>query len=292
LPILVNAEIVPAELIREEGRCLAQLPEWQAIPDSIEKRMRLREAAEWYAIDGVLLRQEADKDARPIDPALVSAQVQRLTAAQSCRVLFDDSALSRQIEAQLRLDRTMRDLMGPVPQPTEDEIARLYKAQRPNFQLPETVHAAHIVKHVDETHPESDARTGIEAALAALESGEPFAAVADRYSDCKGNGGDLGSFARGVMVEEFDNVVFAMQPVERSPIFRTPFGFHIAVVLSRTPGGIAELREAKDTIRRFLVAAREQDAARRVTERLRAQAQIRRISTRAAQTPGAEREMG
>ena len=38
--------------------------------------------------------------------------------------------LSRQIEGQLRLERTMRDLMGPLPQPTEDEIVRLYKAQR------------------------------------------------------------------------------------------------------------------------------------------------------------------
>ena len=170
-------------------------------------------------------------------------------------------------------ERTLRDLMGPLPQPTEDEIARLYKAQRDNFQRPETVHAAHIVKHVDETHPEAEARAGIEAALAALEAGEPFAAVADRYSDCKGNGGDLGSFERGVMVEEFDNVVFAMQPGERSPIFRTPFGFHIAEVRSRQPGGgIAELREVRDTIRHFLTAMREQEAARRVAERLRAQA--------------------
>jgi len=250
----------------------------------------LREAAEWYAIDSVLLRQAANKDTRPIDPALVSTHVQRVTIAQTCRVLFDDSALSRQIEAQLRLDRTMRDLMGPVPQPTEDEIARLYKAQRADFQRPETVHAAHIVKHVDEIHPEAEARAGIEAALAALESGEPFAAVADRYSDCKGNGGDLGAFERGVMVDEFDNVVFAMKPGERSPVFRTPFGFHIAKVLSRTPAGIAQLRDTKDAIRRFLVAARERDAARRVTEQLRAQAQIRRGSTRAPQAPAAERE--
>lgn len=292
MPILVNGEIVSAELIREEGRCLAQLPEWQAIPDGLEKEMRLREAAEWYVIDRVLLRQEADKDARPIDPALVSAQVQRLSAAQSCRVLFDDRGLARQIEAQLRLDRAMRELMGPLPQPTEDEIAGLYKTYRQSFQLPETVHAAHIVKHIDETHSEPEARAGIDSALAALESGEPFAAVADRYSDCKGNGGDLDTFERGVMVEEFDNVVFAMKPGDRSPVFRTPFGFHIAEVLSRTPGGIAEFGEMRETIRLILVAARERDAARRVTERLRAQAQIRRISVREAARLAAERRVG
>jgi peptidyl-prolyl cis-trans isomerase C len=292
MPILVNGEIIPAELIREEERCLAQLPEWQGIPDGLEKGMRLRQAAELYVIDRVLLRQETDKDPRPIDPALVATQVQQLVTAEGCRVLFDDAPLARQIEAHLRLQRTMRDLMGPLPQPTEDEIVRLYKAQRQNVQRPETVHAAHIVKHVDETHPEVDARAGIEAALTALESGEPFAAVANRYSDCKGNGGDLGSFARGVMVEEFDNVVFAMKAGERSPIFRTPFGFHIAEVRSKTPGGIAELREVKDTIKRFLTAKREQDAARRVAERLRAQARIRRISAREAERLASERRAG
>jgi len=277
VPIQVNGESIPAELIREEERRLSQLPEWPDMPDGLDKTVRLRETAEWCAIDRILLRQEADKDPRPIDPALVAAHVERLVTSQSCRVLFDDAPLARQIEAQLRLQRTLHELMGPLPQPTDDEIARLYKSRRQSFERPETVRAAHIVKHVDETHPESEARAGIQAALAALESGQPFAAVADQYSDCKGNGGDLGAFARGVMVEEFDNVVFAMQPGQRSPIFRTPFGFHIAEVHARPPAGIASLREAQDTIRRILTAMREQEAARRVTEQLRARARIRRM---------------
>ena len=277
MPLLINGEIIPPEFIGEEERRLAESPEWQSVSDALEKRRRLRQAAEACVIDRVLLRQEADKDSRPIDTAVVAAEVERVTARQGCRVLFDDGPLARQIEGRLRLERTLRDLMGPVPQPTEDEIAGLYEAQRHAFLRPEIVNAAHIVKHIDELHPEAEALAGTEAALAALERGEPFAAVADRYSDCKGNGGDLGSFERGVMVEEFDNVVFGMKPGQRSAIFRTPFGFHIAEVRSRKPGGgIAELNEVRDTISFFLTATREQEAARRVTERLRAQAQIQR----------------
>ena len=86
MPILVNGEIIPPELIREEERRLAQLPEWQGIPDGLEKPAHLRQAAEWCVIDRILLRQEADKDSRPIDPALVAAHVERLVTAQSCRV--------------------------------------------------------------------------------------------------------------------------------------------------------------------------------------------------------------
>lgn len=293
MPILVNGEVVPLELIREEERGLAQLPEWQDVPESIEKGMRLRQAAESCVIDRILLRQEADKDPRPVDPALVAAQAQRLVTSQSCRVLVNEAALWRGIDGQLRLQRTLADLMGPLPEPTEEEIVRLYNAQRHDFQRPDIVRVAHIVKHVDEIHPEADARARIEDALAALERGEPFAPVADVYSDCKGNGGDLGSFERGVMVEEFDNVVFTMRPGERSPIFRTPFGFHIAEVYSRTPGGgIAGLREVRDTIRDFLMVLREQDAARKVAARLRAQASIRRVSAHEAQSLASPRKAG
>lgn len=292
MPILVNGEPIPKELIREEERRLAQLPEWQGLADGLDKGMRLREAAEQCAIDRFLLRQAADQDRRPIDPGLVASEVQHLRAANGCRVVFDDGPLQREIEGQLRLRRTMHELMGPLPSPTDDEIARFYKAQRRSFQREETVHAAHIVKHVDETHPAEEARAGIEAALAELQSGEPFAAVAERHSDCKGNGGDLGSFQRGVMVEEFDNVVFAMKPGERSPIFRTPFGFHIAEVRSRAPAGIPDLREVKDIIARFLMSMLEQDAARRVAGALRARATIRRISTREAEELARQRVAG
>jgi peptidyl-prolyl cis-trans isomerase C len=88
--------------------------------------------------------------------------------------------------------------MGPLAAADRRRNRAPLRGAATRFPRPEIVNAAHIVKHVDELHWEADARAGTEAALAALERGEPFAAVADRYSDCKGNGGDLGSFERGV----------------------------------------------------------------------------------------------
>jgi peptidyl-prolyl cis-trans isomerase C len=201
----------------------------------------------------------------------------------------DDGALRRQVEQDLRFRRTMHDVIGPVPRPTEEDIARFYKKERRNFQRPETVHVAHIVKHVDETHAEADARAGIEAALHELEGGEPFVLVVERHSDCKGNGGDLGSFSLGKMVPEFEDVVFAMRPGERSPIFRTRFGFHIAEMRSRAPAGCADLPEVCGMIEQFLAASNEAQALQRATAALRAKADIRRISRREAERVGAQR---
>jgi parvulin-like peptidyl-prolyl isomerase len=54
------------------------------------------------------------------------------------------------------------------------------------------------------------------------------------------------------MVEEFDDVVFALNKAETSSIFETRFGFHIVRVLDKRPAGIAPLNEVYDEIRALL----------------------------------------
>jgi parvulin-like peptidyl-prolyl isomerase len=65
--------------------------------------------------------------------------------------------------------------------------------------------------------------------LAKLRAGDSFEDLARIFSKCPSSlqGGDLGSFKRGRMVEAFDEAVFAMKPAEISPPVRTRFGYHI-----------------------------------------------------------------
>ncbi|MDP2721597.1 MAG: peptidylprolyl isomerase [Bacteroidales bacterium] len=69
-----------------------------------------------------------------------------------------------------------------------------------------------------------------------IENGSDFAEVAKKYSSCPSgrNGGDLGSFSPGMMVKEFDAVVFSA-PVNtvQGPV-KTQFGYHLVEVTSRS----------------------------------------------------------
>lgn len=62
-----------------------------------------------------------------------------------------------------------------------------------------------------------------------LDGGGDFAQLAATHSDCPSSaqGGDLGSFARGMMVEEFENAAFALDVGGVSDIVETPFGYHL-----------------------------------------------------------------
>jgi len=69
-----------------------------------------------------------------------------------------------------------------------------------------------------------------------IESGDDFSDMASQFSECPSGqrGGDLGEFQPGMMVKEFDDVVFSEAlGMVHGPI-ETQFGFHLIEITSRT----------------------------------------------------------
>lgn len=69
-----------------------------------------------------------------------------------------------------------------------------------------------------------------------IEAGADFAAVAKQHSQCPSGkqGGDLGEFGPGQMVQEFDTVVFSAKIGKVMGPVQTQFGYHLIEVTSRT----------------------------------------------------------
>ncbi len=69
-----------------------------------------------------------------------------------------------------------------------------------------------------------------------IASGADFAALASEHSSCPSgkSGGDLGEFGPGMMVPEFDKVVFSADVNTVQGPVQTQFGFHLLEVTSRT----------------------------------------------------------
>ncbi len=69
-----------------------------------------------------------------------------------------------------------------------------------------------------------------------IADGGDFAALAAEHSSCPSgkSGGDLGSFGPGMMVKEFDQVVFNDAVGEVHGPVKTQFGYHLLEVTSRT----------------------------------------------------------
>lgn len=69
-----------------------------------------------------------------------------------------------------------------------------------------------------------------------IEGGADFGDVAKEHSSCPSgaSGGDLGSFGPGMMVPEFDKVVFTADLNSVQGPVQTQFGYHLLEVTSRT----------------------------------------------------------
>ena len=68
-----------------------------------------------------------------------------------------------------------------------------------------------------------------------ISNGADFAEIAKQKSSCPSgqSGGDLGSFGPGMMVPEFDKVVFSAPVNEVQGPVQTQFGYHLLEVTSR-----------------------------------------------------------
>jgi hypothetical protein len=125
------------------------------------------------------------------------------------------------------------------------ELERLFAEQAPGRR----VRARHIlIRYPDDPSPAQREQTQqlAEEVRERAEAGEDFGDLARRYSEDPGSaqqGGDLGWFEPGMMVQQFEQAAFRLQPGEISDVVETLFGLHVIKVEERETPAFEELRE-------------------------------------------------
>jgi len=258
MPIIINGEKIADILIEEEINRMR--PQYQATftdqtPDEQEKQ--LREWARENVIERVLLQQAAMNDPIPIPSKKINDAYNKMIQEHGGEEKFYQNAdltkddvprLKRDIEFQFRMERLVENLCKDLPKPSVQQAKKHYDENIENFVSPEQVRAAHIVKNVDAKTSSEQAKKAILEIQEKLKSGKHFEELADQYSDCPGNGGNLGYFSRGQMVQAFEDVVFSMKKNEVSDVFQTEFGFHIAKVYDKKPKSPIPFEQVKKNI--------------------------------------------
>jgi len=101
--------------------------------------------------------------------------------------------------------------------------------------MTDQVQASHILLMYDGSmrstakRSKDEAETQITALKSELDGGAEFADVARENSDCPSSaqGGDLGSFGRGMMIGAFEDAAFGLDVGATSGVVETDFGYHI-----------------------------------------------------------------
>jgi len=123
-----------------------------------------------------------------------------------------------------------------VPSLREQKLAEHFQSTPPgegDEYASEQVKARHILFAVEEGADKEAVKAEAQKVLDRVKAGEDFEVLAKEFGSdgTKEVGGDLGWFAKGVMVPEFEAAAFALEPGELSEeLVETQFGYHIVRV--------------------------------------------------------------
>ena len=141
---------------------------------------------------------------------------------------------------------------------SSEEVRNYYEEHQSDYGQPEERQASHILIAVTDSSEDekAEAKRKAEDILAQVtEDPEKFADLAKEFSDDSGSaksGGELGFLGKGVLVKEFEDALFQMEPNEiRGPV-ETAFGFHIIKLSEIKPAKVATVEEVEDSIEETL----------------------------------------
>ena len=136
---------------------------------------------------------------------------------------------------------------------TPEAAKALYDTTVTSMKPEEEVHARHIL-----VSDEAEAKK----ITARIKGGEDFAKIATETSKdpgSKGEGGDLGWFAKERMVAPFAEAAFKMTPGQISDPIKTQFGWHVIKVEEKRTKPVPSFDEMKEQIDQYLARKAQQD---------------------------------
>ncbi|HWO97058.1 MAG TPA: peptidylprolyl isomerase [Bacillus sp. (in: firmicutes)] len=208
-------------------------------------------------IDQTIIEKEAEKQKIDIAAEDIEKELQTLEESyggeEALKEAMETSGISlANVKKDLSLNLTIEKLLKPRISVTEEEMKTYFNENKESFATAEQVKASHILVEDEATAKKVKDK---------LADGEDFSALAKEYSTdttTKEQGGDLGFFAKGEMVAEFEQVAFSLKPGEISEPVKTEYGYHIIKVVEKQEAKEASYEESKSDIKEQLTGEKMQ----------------------------------
>ena len=268
------------DYVKNKGRNITKM-----INPKVYKKLK-REALD-QLIEKEVVWQEAQRRNIVVKPEEVTAALKELESKHKSRddflrrielAGFDEKSYAEYIKREIAIQRCLETAFVP-PAVTDAEIHDYYAANPDKFTRPERMRARHVLIKVEAgaDAPKREAARGrIDQVLARARKGEDFAALARQYSEdsSAAEGGDLGFFARGQMVPEFDAAAFQLKPGEVSGVVTTIYGFHVIKAEERDAGGLVPEAEVRERVRTAMEQFKRDQAVKEGVQALRQSAKV------------------
>ncbi|HLD29227.1 MAG TPA: peptidylprolyl isomerase [bacterium] len=289
--VLAKVDQEPVFYSEMEEKLKPVLQEYQKMMPKIEqekdKIKMLKEELLGQMIEEKLLVQDARKKGIKVTEKEVSDGLKEIRGRFATEKEFGEE-LKQQGITELQMEKRVRDQLmviklieqevrSKMTAPSDEELKKFYSENENEMWEPEKVRVRHILIRVSTGTDKASARKKIEQ-LASLVKvpGADFGELAKQYSEGPSapQGGDLGFFARGEMLPEFEETAFNLKVGEMSAIVETSFGYHIIKCIGRKAEEKKNFEDIKEDLRNYLFQLKMEESYRKYIRKLRDKASI------------------
>ena len=287
MALVVNGERIDDAVLDGEFSGIKAYFESLGNVSCCERNDEFRGYARENVVARVLLAQEALRSHPPVADDRVDEAIAKLVEEHGGEQRFyaafgagpeQTAVIRRDVETNLRVRTMLERLVASDPAPTDAELRAYYEQHLDAYKTAEEVRASHILKAPSRGEQREAAYQTLRDVRRQLLAGgggdADFDALAREHSDKAADHIDLGFFKRGELAEEFELVAFSMEVGEVSPVFVSPFGFHLVRLTERKPATPRPFEEVRDAVRDHLLQDRQQERTRQLVQDLQARAVI------------------
>lgn len=239
-------------------------------------------------IDNLLLQERAKDMGINVDTDVVKQldDVRRQNGLDSMEALqkavessgIDWADYQAQMKNQLLRQKVIEQEVSGKMNISPDTVQQYYNEHKQDFVMPEQVVLSEIFLGTQGRTPEEiDAiRKKAEDLHGRLVRGADFSQIAQRYSEGQTarDGGNLGSFKRGILAPELDDAVFKLQKSGLTPVIQTKTGFEILRVDQHYQSGLQPMAKVENQIENKLYMQQMEPALRQYLAQLREESYI------------------
>ena len=293
MPLIVNGQRIEDAVLDSEFAGIKAYHENLGNVSCCERDPEFRATARQNVVARVLLSQEAGRRIEPTPDAEVDAAVDKLKEEYGGEQWFfartgltpETMHLVRHdVDLDLRVRRMMERLAdedGPAP---DETLRRHYEQNLEAFKTAEEVRASHILKNPPRGEDRQAAYDTLREVRQQLLAGADFDDLARQHSDKADEHIDLGWFKKNELAPEFETVAFSMSVGEISPIFVSPYGFHLVKLTDRKPSVPKPFEEIREEVASHYREWLKQEKARALVKELEAGATVEEV-TEAEEAP-------